>query len=55
MATKPTTTPATYQPTQAAMEEVVSIEGTPEEIAATMFGGVPRRAPAPAERDQPDE
>ena len=35
---------ATHQPTKAEMEEVIVIDGTPEEIAAAVLrGGAPRR------------
>ena len=38
--------PATHQPTKAEMEEVVVIDGTPEEIAAAVLrGGATRREP----------
>ena len=43
MASKPTT-PATHQPKQADMDEVIVIEATPDEIAtAVLKGGAPRR------------
>lgn len=36
--------PATHQPTKAEMEEVIMIDGTPDEIAAAVLrGGAPRR------------
>lgn len=40
--------PPLHQPTKSEMEEVVQVEGTPEQIArAVLTGGAPRR-PAPA-------
>ena len=46
-----TATPATHQPTKTEMEEVIVIDGTPEEIAAAVLrGGAPRReTPRPKE------
>ena len=39
--------PATHQPTKAEMEEVIAIDGSPDEIAAAVLrGGAPRRNPA---------
>ena len=40
--------PATHQPTKAEMEEVIVIDGTPEEIAAAVLrgGAAPRKAEA---------
>ena len=38
---------ASHQPTKAEMEEVIVIDGTPEEIAAVVLsGGAPPRVPA---------
>ena len=38
--------PATHQPTKAEMEEVIVMDGTPEEIArAVLSGGAPHRKP----------
>ncbi len=48
-----TASPATHQPTSAEMEEVIVIDGTPEEIAAAVLrGGAPRRQQRPAEDPQ---
>ena len=46
MTGKPTTTPATHQPKQADMDEVIVIEATPEEItAAILRGGAGQKEP----------
>ena len=43
---KPNTTPATHQPTQADMDEVIAIDATPDQIAAAVLkGGAKRREP----------
>ena len=43
-------TPATHQPTKAEMEEIIVIDGSPDEIAAAALrGGAPRRGPAESE------
>lgn len=55
MTAKAPTTPATYQPTKAEMVEVVVMPGTPKEIAASMFGGAPRRDPLAAKEPAPEE
>ena len=47
--------PAAHQPTKAAMEEVIQVEGTPEQIAPTaLIGEAPRRpaSSSPAQASQ---
>ena len=40
--------PATHQPTKAEMEEVIVIDGTPDEIASAMLrGGAPQKEAEP--------
>ncbi len=42
--------PATHQPTKAEMEEVVVIDGTPDEIAAAVLRGRARRGESREDR-----
>ena len=48
-----TKTPNTHQPSKKEMEEVIVVDGTPEEIAATVLrGGAERKEPDRPENTQ---